>query len=150
MAEEDGCITYRKGLSNLDRLLADYSWAQLGRENLSCLLIARMVRRTFLNKHRDELQIIRDALLVVCSGKRSKKTHIMYGANLSYRLLTCYLRVIMNAGLLEHGEESFTITEKGRMFLESYESYERNCKDLEKNLKGLKDEKEYLKRMLMS
>jgi len=103
-----------------------------------------------LNKHRDELQIIRDALLVVCSGNRSKKTHIMYRANLSYRLLTSYLRVIMNAGLLEHDEESYTVTEKGRMFLELYESYERNCKDLEKNLKDLKDEKEYLKRMLMS
>lgn len=102
-----------------------------------------------MNRYRSRLQIIRDVLLIVDSKNGSKKTHILYGANFSHRLLTSYLAVIINAGLLQYDGESYRITEKGRMFRKLYETYEKNCKELEEHQKDLENEKEHLENMLM-
>jgi len=98
--------------------------------------------------YRSRLEILRDILLVT-GDKGTKKTHIMYGANLSYRLLTQYLDDASNAGLIAcDGESCYMITKKGKMFLELYEDYEKKSKEVEKRLNHLKNGKETLEKML--
>jgi len=98
--------------------------------------------------NRTRLEIIRDILLIT-GDKGAKKTHIMYGANLSYRLLTQYLDDASNAGLIACKEEScYIITEKGEMFLQLYEKYEKKSKDVEKRLNYLKNGRETLEKMV--
>ena len=50
--------------------------------------------------YRRKLDIIADMLLVAGSGSGAKKTHIMYQANLSHRLLIKYLEEVVRAYLL--------------------------------------------------
>ena len=49
---------------------------------------------------------------------RSRKTKIMYGANLSFHQVEKYLSVLLRSGLLEHDVDSgYLITGVGREFL---------------------------------
>ena len=55
------------------------------------------------------------------------KTHIMYGANLSFRQLDRYMELLLDKGLLNVSEERqskvkkvFVTTDKGFSFLEAY------------------------------
>jgi len=90
-------------------------------------------------------------LLVVSSENGSKKTHILYGANLSYKLVTQYLDEVVKAGLLEFDSKSlYTITSRGKEFLRLYEVYEKNHKQLEMHLNQLKNGREILREMLGS
>jgi len=101
------------------------------------------------NRYRGRLEIIRDILLVVKNRKKTKKTRVMYGANLSYKLLTEYLGVILSAGLLEYdGESYYTITDRGKKFLELCQDYEEKRLDLERRSNSLKNGRENLKKML--
>lgn len=107
-------------------------------------------RGTNANKYRSRLQIIRDILLVAASAEDgSKKTRIMYGANLSYKLVTQYLEQIVKANLLEFdGGSLYTITPKGKEFLSLYEAYEKNRNDLSKYLDQLRDGRDILRRIV--
>lgn len=99
--------------------------------------------------YRSRLEIIRDILLVV-GGDGCKKTHIMYRANLSFNLLKSYLESVLGSGLVEFdGDSCYTITEKGEMFLEFYEAYEEECREVEKQVNSLKSGREALEKMLM-
>ena len=100
--------------------------------------------------YRSRLEIIRDILLVL-GEDGSKKTHIMYGANLSYKLLLRYLEHILDAGLVEYdGDSYYTITEKGKKFLKLYQKYEKERVEVEKRLNCLYCGKEALEKMLVS
>ena len=104
-----------------------------------------------MSKYRNRLQIISDVLLVAASAEGSKKTHIMYGANLSYKLVTRYLDEVLQAGLLEFdGESLYTITSRGQEFLTLFESYEEDRTEFESNLSQLNSHKESLEKMLSS
>ena len=103
---------------------------------------------TFRKGYRSKLEIIRD-ILVVVEEEGSKKTHIMYGANLSYKLLLRYLEHILDAGLVEYdGNSYYTITEKGKRFLKLYQDYEKECVELEKRITCLNCERDTLEKML--
>ena len=59
------------------------------------------------------------------------KTHIMYGANLSFRQLERYLKFLLDRGLLRVSEERhtkatklFVTTDSGVSFLEAYHRLE--------------------------
>jgi predicted transcriptional regulator len=97
------------------------------------LVLVRYIRKS-RSGNRKKLEIIRDILLVVAdSGEYgSRKTHIMYRANLSYVLLTRYLNDALNAGLVNEENSDYFITEKGKVFLETYEDYSRKKTDIEK------------------
>ena len=84
--------------------------------------------------YRGRLEIIRDILLVTSDAGNvgSKKTHIMYGANLSYKLLMRYLGVALQSGLVCDEGSCFVITEKGKEFLEFYKDYEKSQAEIEK------------------
>ena len=92
-----------------------------------------------VGKNRCSLDIVRAMLSIALV--RSRKTKIMYGANLSFHQVEKYLGFLLGSGLLEHDVYSgYLITGLGREFLSLYEEYlgrsivlrqevERNTKD---------------------
>ncbi len=97
-------------------------------------------------KYRSRLDIVRDMLLAVGDG--AKKTHIMYGANMSYRLLSRYLEEVLEAGLVTFVKgSSYVVTEKGRKFLERYEEYCKRRERLQDRASSVENEKEELENM---
>jgi predicted transcriptional regulator len=78
------------------------------------------------------------ASILKASAKGSGRTHIMYRANLSFRLLNEYLARLVNSGLLECQERErrviYSLSESGAAFLESYRTiqtlYARKLKRL--------------------
>jgi len=91
-------------------------------------------------KYRNRLEIIADVLAVAKGG--AGKTQIMYGANLSYMLLTRYLADVMDMGLVRtEGENTYTLTEKGAEFLQEFHGYRADRREVEKQLSEVKDKK---------
>ena len=92
-----------------------------------------------VSKNRCSLDIVR-AMLSIASV-RSRKTKIMYGANLSFHQVEKYLSFLLRSGLMELDVDSgYLITALGREFLSLFEEYlersnvirqevERNTKD---------------------
>jgi len=103
-----------------------------------------------MSKYRDKLRIIADILSVTSNG--AKKTHIMYRANLSYRLLTRYLTEVMNAGLVrfKESENRYSLTQKGEEFLNKYENYSRHREKLKKQINDINHKRMVLKKMLLT
>ena len=68
------------------------------------------------------IEIMADIMNISTSGTR--KTHLMYGANLSYEQVLRYLEKLQGEGFIQQGvEEGHTVyrtTEKGRMFLDHF------------------------------
>jgi|SRR6201988_771384 predicted transcriptional regulator len=68
---------------------------------------------------RDELTIMTDLMANMLQPMRS--THLLYKSNLSYSQLKKYLSSLQSMGLVEEATKpyrSFTVTEKGRTFLD--------------------------------
>ena len=66
------------------------------------------------------------SVLTIAKSPKSR-THIMYGANLSFRQLQRYMELLLDKGLLCVSEETntkakhlYVITESGLSFLENY------------------------------
>jgi predicted transcriptional regulator len=76
--------------------------------------------------HRSKVDIIADILEAAVGG--TKKTHIMYGCNLSFEQLRTYLNLLLDRGLLrtnvENGQSGdptfFQTTTKGHTFLKAH------------------------------
>lgn len=75
--------------------------------------------------HRSEVDIIADIRQVAV--RRTKKTHIMYGCNLSFKQLQTYLDFLLDRELLRRNLENrsdeptcFQTTAKGQSFLEAH------------------------------
>ena len=81
-----------------------------------------MMLKSERKNNRGRLQIIGDVLALATSG--IKKTHIMYGANLSYEQLHLYLGELTGKRLIAQDVSPdgtvYRTTEKGREFLLSY------------------------------
>ena len=69
---------------------------------------------------RSDLDICADILVAARSG--AKKTHIVYRANLNFKLVRKYLRRLIENGLLRPSPEKnvYTTTDEGMDFLEQY------------------------------
>jgi predicted transcriptional regulator len=94
-------------------------------------------------KYRSRLEIIADVLAVAKSG--AGKTQIMYGANLSYMLLTRYMTDVMDMGLMRTDDEhTYMLTEKGAEFLEAFHGYREDRIEVEKQLTEIKNKKALL------
>ena len=61
------------------------------------------------------------AAILKIATPSAKKTHIMYGANLSYKLLNSYIDHLTKEGSLAIQDDSYFITDKGKLFLTKYE-----------------------------
>ena len=94
----------------------------------------------WLGTYRSRLEIIADVLGVVSSG--AKKTQIMYQANLSYRLLTRYLRDVLELGLVRTANETtYELTEKGYGFLQQFRGYYERRVKVEAELNDVEEKK---------
>jgi predicted transcriptional regulator len=69
---------------------------------------------------RNDLDICADILVAAKNG--AKKTHIVYRANLNFRIVKAYLRRLLEIGLLRFSSDNhlFTTTEEGFNFLRRY------------------------------
>lgn len=78
--------------------------------------------------YRSKARIFADILRAVAAEKEIKPTHILYRANLSYDRLTRYLGQLESRGLISKNIEgdrtSFSITVKGRYFLQEFRKVE--------------------------
>lgn len=83
-----------------------------------------------MNKRSQE-KIIADILSLVM--KDQKKTHIMYGANLSYDLLCKYINKLLVAELIKYrkNDQIYELTDKGKTYLDKYAEYESLKNQLE-------------------
>ncbi len=96
-------------------------------------------------RYRNRLDIIADVLEVTKAGVR--KTRIMYGANLSYTLLTRYLNDVLKMGLVGKKDGNiFKLTEKGSKFLQEFNGYREHRGEVEEQLSDI----EYKKIMLVN
>ncbi len=93
-----------------------------------------------MSRYRSRLEIIADVLSVAREG--AKKTQIMYQANLSYKLLTRYLKDVIDMGLVRmEGENTYELTEKGSDFLREFKDYYERRVEVEEKLNDVQDEK---------
>jgi predicted transcriptional regulator len=95
-----------------------------------------------LGKNRDRVSIVAAILEAANSG--ANKTHIMFGANLSFKLLEKYLGVVVGAGLVRVDGSTFVLTDYGREFLERYKGYNERYVGARKLLEVLNNERETL------
>lgn len=99
-----------------------------------------------LTKYRTRLQIIAEILKIVREG--AKKTHIMYQANLSYKLLVKYLNEVLECGLVRvNREDCYVVAPKGEKFLKRFNSYEERREHVKNELKMVNEEKALLESM---
>ena len=103
-----------------------------------------------MGSYRGKLDIIADILQVV--SQNPKKTHIMYQANLSYKVLKKYLRKMNEASLINFlcEKQCYTLTVKGSEFLEAYREYSRNSRHLEKRLNEINNKKKVLEEVFLN
>ena len=97
-----------------------------------------------MGNYRGRVDIIADILNV--ASRNAKKTQIMYQANLSYKVLQRYLAEIAGAQLIsyEDGKQCYSLTDKGRAFLEAYEKYSKTNKYVEKRISDVATKKKVL------
>jgi predicted transcriptional regulator len=92
-------------------------------------------------KNRDCLEII--AFMLESTGRESKKTHIMYKANLSYTLLKKYLDMVVGSGLILYDSSSRTyrISQKGLTYLKEFD-------EIKKSMQIFREKKRVLESLL--
>ena len=79
-------------------------------------------------KKRSKYEIIHDVLDQCQTG--SKKTWVMYRANLSYDLTTEYLNELVKLGLVEPKDGLYYTTDKGKQLLELLKTYRQKKSEL--------------------
>ena len=80
-------------------------------------------------KKRSKYEIIQDVLDQCQTG--SKKTWVIYRANLSYDLTTEYLEELVKLGLVEPKDGLYYTTEKGKQLLELLKTYRQKKSELD-------------------
>jgi predicted transcriptional regulator len=100
----------------------------------------------FLGSYRSRFDIIADILRVVKGNDGARKTQIMYGANLSYKVLMRYLGEVLEACLIrfEKSKRCYVLTAKGREFLEHYREYSRRNKHVARQLNDVESKRRVL------
>jgi len=103
-----------------------------------------------LGSYRGKLDII--AAILEVASQNAKKTHIMFQANLSYNVLKKYLRKMNEASLIRFvsDKQFYTLTVKGRDFLEAYNEYSRNSKKLERWVGEVNSKKKVLEKLILN
>lgn len=96
--------------------------------------------------NRNNLDIVRDILSV--ASVKTRKTKIMYKANLSYYQVQKYLHSLLEKDLLDHDGNSFyLITKKGRQFIKLYDDHAERVKQLEEQVDQCNEERMLLDQM---
>jgi predicted transcriptional regulator len=82
-----------------------------------------------MSKKRNEIEILADILRISSSG--AKKSHIVYKANLNFEIVKKYLDLLEKSDLIscpEGNSRMFCTTEKGRRYLDHFESFKEYTK----------------------
>ena len=109
-------------------------------------MLTSLKAKKSIKYNRSHLDIVRDILSAALV--ESRKTRIMYQANLSYTQVKKYLHDLLERELLNHDGTSFyLITKKGRQFLELYDEHAERCKRLEEQVNQLNKERALLDQM---
>jgi predicted transcriptional regulator len=84
----------------------------------NCIIVKSMVKR-------NRVEIMAD-ILGLCS-KPQTKTQVMYGTNLSWRMLQHYLSQLQKLGLLEIHDETkkYVTTKRGKEFIQKWRELEK-------------------------
>ncbi len=100
-----------------------------------------------MGSYRSKLDIIADILTV--ATRKPKKTQIMYQANLSFHVLQKYLAEISGASLIcfEDETQCYSLTEKGKEFLENYKVYSKKNRYAEKIIGEVNSKKQTLENL---
>jgi len=102
-------------------------------------------------KYRSRLQIVADMLSVVSGNDDTRKTRIMYFANLSWDLLNRYLNDLMEAGLVSLDSSGYyVLTSKGKLFLYRFSEYCKRSEEVEEHLNDLEKERRNLENMCLN
>ena len=106
------------------------------------------MKGSFVRKYRGRLEIVHDILSAINEG--TKKTHIMYKANLSFKLLNRYLEDVLMADLVVFQEEGslYCLTESGEEFLSRCKSYFSLREQVESAMGEMSDREMALEKML--
>jgi predicted transcriptional regulator len=88
-----------------------------------------------MGKNRDRVSII--AAILESANGGSSKTHIMFGANLSFSLLEKYLDVALDSGFIRLEDSKYHLTECGREYLKDYRLFEARYVGAQKLLEDL-------------
>jgi len=67
---------------------------------------------------RSSADICADILSIALNG--AKKSHIVYKANLNFRIVKGYINTLVSGGLLAPEDDRYYSTEKGEEFLKRY------------------------------
>ena len=95
-----------------------------------------------LGKNRDGLSIIA-AILDACSTQ-TNKTHIMFSANLSFKLLEKYLETLTRARLIKIEGNKYELTEEGHEFIANFRKIHERYISAQKTFKSVESERKKL------
>ena len=99
-----------------------------------------------MGKNRDRLCIVADILEAANSG--ANKTHIMFGANLSFKLLEKYLGLVVDVGFVCVEGSQFGLADHGKDFLKQYKEHKEHYAGVKKMLESLDCERDKLDSMV--
>ena len=77
-----------------------------------------------LSKKRSRAEILADILEVAKNG--AKKSHIVYRANLNFKIVNDYLKALRNSGLIDFPDgrqQVFITTEKGTEYIKHFNAF---------------------------
>ena len=77
-----------------------------------------------MGKKRSDIEILADILKVANDG--AKKSHIVYKANLNFKIVRNYLNILKNSGLIagpEGRSNLYQTTEKGVEYINHFETF---------------------------
>jgi predicted transcriptional regulator len=103
------------------------------------------LRGVALKKNRDRLGIVAAILEAANSG--ASKTHIMFSANLSFKLLGKYLDICIQAGFIRVNENKYTLTAYGKELLIEYKQIHDRYNKAQKTLDSMASERERLSQL---
>ena len=84
---------------------------------------AHLMNRISVSRRRNNLDIYADILRIAKTG--ALKTHIVYRANLNFKIVKNYLSELLATGLLSFSSPLYFATEKADLFLNRYEALNR-------------------------
>jgi len=80
-----------------------------------------MLTKMYMSQRRSNLEIVAEILKIARKG--TKKTRIVYGANMNFKMLDEYLEKLKKAGLIANSEGNgglIKTTEKGIEYLQQF------------------------------
>ncbi len=112
-------------------------------------IYAKSTNENGKSRNRNSLDIVRDLLSV--ASIKTRKTRLMYQANLSFVQVEKYVHDLIERGLLSHDDNSFyLITKKGLEFLRLYDEYIERCKRVKEQARQSERDRLLLERMCSS